>query len=118
MIGGMSENPKILLWDVGNGITQNFGKHLNYLKNLWPVVQQQDYLKHKAAQEGVPVIEIKYNKCNDLICSACGAKQINGKKPVKVITQLIQDVRNFKCQKCRYEVNTLINQANNIINLQ
>ncbi len=129
-------NPKILIWDVGNGITQNFGKKLNYLKNLWPAVQQQDYLKHKAMQISIPVVEIKYNKCNDLVCSSCGEKQIqqeqiqqdgnyNGKKkknkkknkPMKVITQLIKGIKNFKCQKCGYEVNALINQANNIANL-
>ncbi len=111
-----SENPKILIWDVGNGITQNFGRNLNYLKNLWSVVQQQDYLKHKAMQLSIPVIEILYNKCNDLTCSKCGAKQMNKKKPAKVITQLIKNVKNFKCEKCRYETNMLINQSNNVAN--
>lgn len=116
----LSENPKLLIWDVGNGITQNFGKQLNYFKNLFPAVQQQDYLKHKAMQVSIPVIEVQYNKCNDLVCSSCGAKQMNGseamkkKKPMKVITQLIKNVKNFKCQKCGYEVNMLINQANNV----
>ncbi|KCZ71608.1 hypothetical protein ANME2D_02343 [Candidatus Methanoperedens nitroreducens] len=113
-----SENPKILLWDVGNGITQNFGKQLNYLKNLWPVVQQQDYLRHKAMQVSIPIVEIKYNKCNDLVCSSCGAKQKNGKKPAKAITQLIKGIKNFKCESCGYEVNQLINQANNIVSMQ
>lgn len=116
-----SDNPKILIWDLGNGITQNFGRTLNYLKNLWPVVQQQEYLKHKAMQISIPVVEIKYNKCNDLICSSCEAKQMNGnekkKKAMKVITQLIKGVKNFKCSECDYEVNMLLNQANNISNL-
>lgn len=115
-----SDNPKILIWDLGNGITQNFGKTLNYLKNLWPAIQQQEYLKHKAMQMSIPVIEIKYNKCNDLICSSCEAKQMNGnenkKKAMKVITQLIKGVKNFKCSECDYEVNMLLNQANNISN--
>lgn len=118
-----SENPKLLIWDIGNGITQNFGRTLNYLKNLWPAVQQQEYLKHKAMQMGVPVVEIKYNECNDLVCSSCEAKQLqdNGtlkkKNPAKVITQIIKGINNFKCQKCGYEVNMLINQANNIAGL-
>lgn len=115
-----SENPKILIWDIGNGITQNFGRSLNYLKSLWPAVQQQEYLKHKAMQVSIPVIDIKYNKCNDLVCSACEAKQVNEnkekKKPMKVITQLIKGIKNFKCQKCGYEVNSLINQSNNVCN--
>jgi hypothetical protein len=110
-----SENPKILLWDVGNGITQNFGRTLNYLKNLWAAVQQQEYLQHKAAQVSIPIVQIKYNTCNNLICSSCGAVQMNGKKPAKVITQLIKDIKNFKCEKCGYEVNMLINQASNIV---
>lgn len=116
-----SDNPKILIWDIGNGITQNFGRTLNYLKNLWPVVQQQEYLKHKAMQISIPVVEIKYNRCNDLMCSACEARQMNRndkkKKTMKVITQLIRGVKNFKCQNCNYEVNMLINHANNISNL-
>lgn len=113
-----SENPKIIIWDIGNGITQNFGRNLNYLKNTWSAVQQQEYTRHKAEQVGIPVIEIKYNTCNDLTCSSCGAVQANGKKPAKVITQLIKGVKNFKCEKCGYEVNMLINQANNITNVK
>ncbi len=112
-----SENPKIILWDVGNGITQNFGRTLNYLKSLWSVVQQQEYLKHKAMQMSIPVVEMLYNKCNDLTCSACGAVQMNGKKTAKVITQLIKNVKNFKCAECSYETSMLINQANNVANL-
>lgn len=118
-----SENPKLLIWDIGNGMTQNFGRTLNFQKNLWPAVQQQEYLKHKAMQMGIPVVEIKYNVCNDLVCSSCEAKQfqdngtIKKKKPSKVITQLIKGVNNFKCQQCGYEVNMLINQANNISGL-
>lgn len=113
-IMGQSENPKLLIWDVGNGITQNFGRKLNYLKNLWAVVQQQDYTKHKAQMMGIPVIEIQYNKCNNLTCSACGAQQKNGNKTAKAITQFIKGVKNFKCEKCGYEVNMLVNQANNV----
>ncbi len=121
-----SENPKILIWDIGNGITQNFGRSLNYLKSLWPAVQQQDYLRHKAMQMSIPLVDVKYNKCNDMVCSSCEAKQVNEngssetgkKKPMKVITQMIKGIKNFKCQKCGYEVNMLINQANNISNNQ
>lgn len=109
-----SENPKILIWDIGNGITQNFGHTLNILKNLWVAVQQQVFLEHKANQFSIPVVTIKYNKCNDLTCSACGAKQKNDAKDAKTITYLIKGIKNFKCEKCKYEVNMLINQANNI----
>lgn len=116
-IMAQSKNPKIMIWDIGNGITQNFGRHLNYLKNMWSAIQQQDYLRHKAEQVSIPVLEIKYNTCNNLTCSSCGAVQSNGKKPAKVITQLIKSINNFKCEKCKYEVNMLINQANNIINI-
>ena len=120
-----SENPKILIWDLGNGITQNFGRSLNYLKSFWPAVQQQDYLRHKAMQMSIPLVDVRYNKHNDLVCSSCEAKQVNEngssetgkKKPMKVITQMIKGIKNFKCQKCGYEVNMLINQANNISNV-
>ena len=111
---GQSDNPKIIIWDIGNGMTQNFGKSLNYLKNLWTAVEQQNYIKHKAMQVGIPIVEVEYNRCNDLTCSKCGVEQANGKKAAKVITQLIKGVKNFKCTERGYEVNMLINQANNI----
>lgn len=110
-----SKHPNVLIWDVGNGITQNFGRSLNYRKNLWVAVQQQNYLRHKLMQVSIPVIEVEYNKCNNLTCSSCGAIQKNGNKPAKIITQLIKDIRTFKCEKCKYEVNILINQTNNIM---
>ena len=110
-----SDNPKIIIWDLGNGIKQNFGNKLNYLKNLWPAVQQQDYLVHKALLDSIPVVHINYNTCNDLTCSLCGAVQKNGKKNIKVLTQLIKGENTFKCDSCGYEVNMLINQANNIV---
>ncbi|MDO9518160.1 MAG: hypothetical protein Q7J10_08960 [Methanosarcinaceae archaeon] len=109
-----TDKPKIVVWDVGNGIKQNFGGKLNHLKSLWPAVQQQKYLQHKAMQLGIPVIELKYNTCNDLICSACGEKQMNKNRPVKVITELIRGTKNFKCSACGHETNMLINQANNV----
>ena len=115
MIKEQEDNPKIIIWNMGNGIKQNFGKKLNYLKNLWPAVQQQDYLTHKALMDGIPVININYNTCNDLTCSLCGAVQKDGKKSLKVLTQLIKGKKTFKCDSCGYEVNTLINQANNVM---
>jgi len=110
-----SDNPKLIIWNVGNGIKQNFGKKFNYLKNLWPAVQQQDYLTHKALLDGIPVINVKYNLCNDLTCSLCGSVQKNGKTSVKVLTQFFKGEKTFKCDSCGYEVNMLINQANNSI---
>lgn len=111
-----SENPKLLIWDIGNGITQNFGKQLNYLKSMWPAVQQQEYLKHKAMQISIPIVEIPYNEANNLTCSKCGKEQKDGKKTMKTITQLIKNTKNFKCQdkECKYETSMLINQANNL----
>jgi len=107
-----SDYPKIIIWEMGNGIKQNFGKKLNYIKNLWPAVQQQDFITHKALLDGIPVVSIKYNTCNDLTCSLCGAVQKNGKVTAKVITQLIKNEKTFKCEECGYELNMLINQAN------
>ncbi|MCK5012983.1 MAG: hypothetical protein KAS66_04120 [Candidatus Omnitrophica bacterium] len=115
LVKDLSENPKIIIWSLGNGIKQNFGKKLNYEKSMWPAVQQQDYLTHKAQLDGVPVINIKYNLCNNMTCSVCGAVQKNGKTTAKVITHLIKGVKTFKCEECGYEVNMLINQGNNIV---
>ena len=115
LVKELSDNPKIIIWSLGNGIKQNFGKKLNYEKGMWPAVQQQEYLTHKAQLDGIPVVPIKYNACNDLTCSLCGAVQKNGKTNTKVITQLIKGVKTFKCETCGYEVNMLINQGNNIV---
>ena len=110
-----SDYPKIVIWELGNGIKQNFGKKLNYLKNLWPAVQQQDFLTHKALLDGIPVLKLKYNTCNNLTCSNCGAVQKNGKVSAKVITQFIKDEKTLKCTECGYEINMLINQANVVV---
>ena len=115
LVKELSDNPKIIIWSLGNGIKQNFGKKLNYEKGMWPAVQQQEYLTHKAQLDGIPVVPIKYNACNDLTCSLCGAVQKNGKTKTKVITQFIKGVKTFKCELCGYEVNMLINQGNNIV---
>lgn len=110
-----SDNPKIVIWSLGNGIKQNFGKKLNYIKNMWPAVQQQEYLTHKAQLDGIPIINVRYNLCNVMTCSVCGAVHKNGKTSTKVITQLIKGVKTFKCDECGYEINMLINQGNNIV---
>lgn len=113
-IKGQSDTAKIVIWDVGNGIRMNFGTKLNVAKNMWPAVQQQDYLAHKAALHGIHIVKLKYNSCNDLKCSLCGAVHNTDGKTDKVITQLIKRNKTFKCDACGYKVNQIINHANRL----
>jgi hypothetical protein len=116
-----SDKPLIVMWDIRTGITADYGKRLNSIKKLWPVVQQQEFIKHKAFLRCIPAKMIPYKKEKDLTCSFCG-KPLNKKdefgKPstenIKTITALLRRVKNIKCDSCRHELNLLINQARNL----
>jgi len=121
-IADRSENPLIVMWDMTSGITADYGKRLNRTKKLWPVVQQQEFIKHKAFLRCVPVRMIPYKKENVLTCSFCHqpflkkdefGKPIK-KETIKTITALLRQIRNIKCDKCGHELNLLINQARNV----
>jgi hypothetical protein len=121
-IADRSENPLIAMWDMTSGITADYGKRLNRTKKLWPVVQQQEFITHKAFLRCVPVRMIPYKKENVLTCSSCHepflkkdefGKPIK-KETIKTITALLRRIHNLKCEKCGGELNMLINQARNI----
>ena len=120
-IADRSENPLIVMWDMTAGITADYGKKLNRVKKMWPAVQQQEFIKHKAFLRCVPVKMIQYKKENNLTCSFCHnpfRKKDEFGKPtketIKSITALLRRVKNLKCESCRKELNMLINQARNL----
>ena len=120
-IADRSENPLIVMWDMTSGITADYGKRLNRVKKMWPAVQQQEFIKHKAFLRCVPVKTIQYNKENNLTCSFCHKpfrKKDEFGKPtketIKSITALLRRVKNLKCESCGKELNMLINQARNL----
>lgn len=120
-IADRSENPLIVMWDMTSGITADYGKRLNRTKKMWPVVQQQDFIKHKAFLRCVPVKMVQYNKENNLTCSFCHKpfrKKDDFGKPtkesIKSITALLRRVKNIRCESCGKELNMLINQARNL----
>lgn len=117
-IADRSEMPLIIMWDMTSGITADYGKTLNRIKKMWPVVQQQQFIKHKAFLRCVPVKMVQYNKQNVLTCSFCHRpfkkKDEFGKDTkdtIKTITALLRRVKNIKCERCGHELNMLINQA-------
>ena len=117
-IAGRSDNPLIVMWDIGTGITADYGKKLNLVKRTWPVVQQQEFIKHKAFLRCVPVKMFPYKEVNDLACSFCGAKFRKKdemgkatKESVKTITAILRKAKNIRCENCGRELNLLINQA-------
>lgn len=121
-IADRSENPLIAMWDMTSGITADYGKRLNRTKKLWPVVQQQEFITHKAFLRCVPVRMIPYKKENVLTCSFCHepflkkdefGKPIK-KETIKTITALLRQIHNIKCEKCGKELNLLMNQARNV----
>lgn len=119
-----SDNPLIVMWDISTGITADYGRVLNSVKRVWPVVQQQEFIKHKAFLRCVPVKMFPYKDGNNLICSFCG-KPIpkkdemgnNTKDTVKTITAILRRAKNLKCEKCGHELNLLLNQARNLATL-
>jgi len=121
-IADRSENPLIAMWDMTSGITADYGKRLNRTKKLWPVVQQQEFITHKAFLRCVPVRMIPYKKENVLTCSSCHEPFLKKdefgkplkKETIKTITALLRRIHNLKCEKCGGELNMLINQARNI----
>lgn len=120
-IADRSENPLIVMWDMTSGITADYGKRLNRVKKMWPVVQQQEFITHKASLRCVPVKMIQYSKENNLTCSFCHKPfrkkdefGKNTKETIKSITALLRRVKNLKCENCGKELNMLINQARNL----
>lgn len=120
-IADRSENPLIVMWDMTSGITADYGKRLNRVKKMWPVVQQQEFITHKALLRCVPVKMIQYSKENNLTCSFCHKPfrkkdefGKNTKETIKSITALLRRVKNLKCENCEKELNMLINQARNL----
>lgn len=120
-IADRSENPLIVMWDMTSGITADYGKRLNRVKKMWPVVQQQEFITHKASLRCVPVKMIQYSKENNLTCSFCHKPfrkkdefGKNTKETIKSITALLRRVKNLKCESCGKELNLLINQARNL----
>lgn len=123
-IADRSERPLIIMWDMTSGITADYGKKLNRTKKMWPVVQQQDFIKHKAFLRCVPVKMVQYNKENVLTCSFCHKpfkkKDEFGKDTkdtIKTITALLRRVKNIRCERCGHELNILMNQARNLSEL-
>ena len=120
-IADRSENPLIVMWDMTSGITADYGKRLNRVKKMWPVVQQQEFITHKASLRCVPVKMIQYSKENNLTCSFCHKPfrkkdefGKNTKETIKSITAVLRRVKNLKCENCEKELNMLINQARNL----
>ena len=120
-IADKSEQPLIVMWDMSSGITADYGKKLNRVKKMWPVVQQQEFITHKAFLRCVPVKMIQYSKENNLTCSFCHKPfrkkdefGKNTKETIKSITALLRRVKNLKCENCGKELNLLINQARNL----
>lgn len=120
-IADRSENPLIVMWDMTSGITADYGKRLNRVKKMWPVVQQQEFITHKASLRCVPVKMVQYSKENNLTCSFCHKPfrkkdefGKNTKETIKSITALLRRVKNLKCENCGKELNMLINQARNL----
>lgn len=116
-----SDNPLIVMWDISTGITADYGRVLNSVKRLWPVVQQQEFIKHKAFLRCVPVKMFPYKEENNLACSFCGKPVMkkdemgkNTKESVKTITAILRGAKNLKCEKCGHELNLLLNQARNL----
>ena len=87
-----------------NGVRKNNkGRKMNRKVNSMPFYRLKEYIKYKALERGILVIEVpEYNTSRQ--CSRCGS--MNTERPSQGI---------FICKDCGYQVNADINGAKNIL---
>jgi len=86
------------------GIRKNDkGKKVNRKVNSMPFYRLKEYIKYKALERGIVVIEVpEYNTSKQ--CSRCGS--MNTKRPYQGV---------FICKDCEYQINADVNGAKNIL---
>jgi len=86
-----------------NGVRNNKGKKANRKVNSMPFYRLKEYIKYKALERGIAVIEVpEFNTSKQ--CSRCGS--MNTKRPSQGL---------FICLDCGYRINADVNGAKNIL---
>jgi len=87
-----------------NGVrNNNKGREVNRRANSMPFYRLKEYIKHKALERGIAVIEVpEFNTSKQ--CSRCGS--MNTKRPSQGV---------FICKDCGYQINGDVNGAKNIM---
>jgi len=87
-----------------NGVrNNNKGKKVNRKVNSMPFYRLKEYIKYKALERGIAVIEVpEYNTSR--LCSRCGS--MNTERPFQGV---------FICKECSYQINADVNGAKNIL---
>jgi len=90
---------------IGNlkGVRNNKGRRVNRKINAMPFYRLKEYIKYKALERGILVIEVpEFNTSKQ--CSKCGS--MNTKRPSQGL---------FICLDCGYQINADVNGAKNIL---
>ena len=87
-----------------NGVrNNNKGKKVNRRVNSMPFYRLKEYIKYKALERGIAVIEVpEFNTSKQ--CSRCGS--MNTERPSQGV---------FICEDCGYQINADVNGAKNIL---
>ena len=87
-----------------NGVrNKNKGKKVNRRVNSMPFYRLKEYIKYKALERGIAVIEVSELNTSKQ-CSRCGS--MNTKRPSQGV---------FICKDCSYQINADVNGAKNIL---
>jgi len=93
----------IAIGNLRNVRNNNKGRKANRKINSMPFYRLKEYIKYKAFEKGIAVIEIpEFNTSKQ--CSRCGS--MNTKRPFQGV---------FICKDCGYQINADINGAKNIL---
>jgi putative transposase len=99
----VENNAVIVIGNLEGVRNNNKGRKANRKINSMPFYRLKEYIKYKALERGIAVIEVpEYNTSKQ--CSRCGS--INTKRPSQGL---------FICKDCGYQINADVNGAKNIL---
>jgi len=101
--GAEKHNAIIAIGNLNGVRNDNKGRKVNRKVNSMPFYHLKEYIKYKALEKGITVIEVpEFNTSKQ--CSKCGS--MNTKRPSQGV---------FICEDCGYRINADVNGAKNIL---
>jgi len=99
----IEQNALIVIGNLKGVRNNNKGRKINRKINSMPFYRLKEYIKYKALEKGIAVIEVpEYNTSRQ--CSRCGS--MNTSRPFQGV---------FICKDCGYQINADVNGAKNIL---
>lgn len=105
-------NPIFILRDTKGIKDISYKGYLMKSLSRWNLEQQKKFIEYKSDLNNIPIYNIPYKEVSEVTCSKCGEKTKE-----KVTTQLLKFEEDFKCEKCKYSNNFLVNDSINLYNV-